>query len=55
MRIPAEDPAFGYEGQAWPTCSVRDRDAILQPPKPEIRPAPAVLELVADVEAEAER
>jgi hypothetical protein len=55
MRIPAEDPAFGYEGQAWPTWTVRDREAILQPPKPEIRPAAPVLQLAAEIEAEAER
>jgi hypothetical protein len=55
MHIPAEDPAFGYDGQAWPTWVERDRDAILQPPKPEVRPAAPVLELAAEVEAEAER
>lgn len=52
MQIPAEGPMFGYEGTAWPTWMPPGRDAILQPPKPEIRPAAAVLERAAEIEAE---
>jgi hypothetical protein len=37
VMVPAEDPDYGYLGQAWP-WQERDPDAILQPPKPEIRP-----------------
>jgi hypothetical protein len=37
VMVPAEDPDWGYLGQAWP-WQQRDPDAILQPPKPEIRP-----------------
>jgi hypothetical protein len=39
VRVPSEDPDYGYEGLAWPAWALRDRDAILQPPKPEMRPA----------------
>ncbi len=42
VLVPAEDPDYGYEGLAWPAWADRDRDAILQPPKPEIRPAATV-------------
>ena len=52
MRTPAEDPGYGYEGLAFPDLSGRDRDAIIQPPKPEILPAPEVERLIAQREAE---
>ena len=38
VMIPAEDPDYGYEGEAWPAYQRPDRDAVLQPPKPELRP-----------------
>jgi hypothetical protein len=44
MQIAGEDPVLGWDGRAWPIGSGRGRGAILQPPKPEIRPANAVLE-----------
>ncbi len=47
VLVPSEDPDYGYEGLAWRTWVERDRDAILQPPKPEMRPAPAVDERAA--------
>jgi hypothetical protein len=37
VLVPAEDPDYDHLGQAWP-WQQRDPDAILQPPKPEIRP-----------------
>jgi hypothetical protein len=37
VLIPDEDPDYGFLGQAWP-WQERDPDAILQPPKPELRP-----------------
>jgi len=37
VMIPHEDPDCGYLTPAWP-WQERDPDAILQPPKPEIRP-----------------
>ena len=44
LTIPAEDPSYGDLGQAFPPWPGTNRDAILQPPKPEIRPSPQVLE-----------
>ena len=54
VLVPAAEPEYGYEGEAWPARVQRDRDAILQPPRPEIRPAPAVAERAAEYEAERE-
>jgi hypothetical protein len=48
LTIPSPDPDFGDLGQAFPPWPVLDKDAILQPPKPEIRPSPQVLERAAD-------
>jgi hypothetical protein len=48
MTIPAEDPTHGDLGQAFPLWPGPGRGAILQPPKPEIRPSPYVLERAAD-------
>jgi hypothetical protein len=53
VRVPHEDPDYQDEGEAWPTWAERDRDAILQPPKPEMRPAPE-LEHAAEARADAE-
>jgi len=36
-----EDPDHGFLGQAWP-WQERDPDAILQPPKPELRPCAGI-------------
>ena len=48
LMIPSEDPAYGDLGQAFPLWPRPGREAILQPPKPEIRPSPLVLERAAD-------
>jgi hypothetical protein len=48
VTIPAEDPRYGDLGQAFPQWPGPGRDAILQPPKPEIQPSPQVLERAAD-------
>ena len=48
LIIPSHDPELGDLGQAFPPWPAPDRDAILQPPKPEIRPSQQVLERVAD-------
>jgi hypothetical protein len=55
LTIPSQDPGYGDLGQAFPPRPGRARDAILQPPKPEIRPAPQVLERTpnSDVDWEA--
>jgi hypothetical protein len=54
MRIPAQDPAFGDLGQAFPSWPRPGSDAILQPPKPEIRPSRQTLERIADRDADRE-
>jgi hypothetical protein len=54
LTIPAEDPGYGDLGQAFPAWTGSSRDAILQPPKPEIRPSARVLERAADREADIE-
>jgi hypothetical protein len=48
LMTPSEDPRYGDLGQAFPPWPGRDRGAILQPPKPEIRPSGQVLARVAD-------
>jgi hypothetical protein len=52
MRIPSQDPAFGDLGQAFPAWPRPGRDAILQPPKPEIPPSRQSLERVSDRDAD---
>jgi hypothetical protein len=54
MTIPSEDPDYGDLGQAFPAWKGRDKDAILQPPKPEIHPSARVLELAADLDRDVE-
>ncbi len=51
VMVPSEDPDYEPEGEAWPTWPTPDREAILQPPKPELRPSPRVIERAADREA----
>jgi conjugative relaxase-like TrwC/TraI family protein len=51
LTVPSEDPDYGNLGQAFPPWPGPARDAILQPPKPEIRPSPQVLERAADRDA----
>jgi len=46
--VPAEDPDYGDLGQAFPAWPGPGKDAILQPPKPEIRPSAKVLDAVAE-------
>ena len=52
LTIPSQDPDYGDLGQAFPPWPRQARDAILQPPKPEIRPSPYVLERAADRDAD---
>jgi hypothetical protein len=52
LTIPSQDPDYGDLGRAflpWPRAA---RGAILQPPKPDIRPSPYVLEHAADRDAD---
>jgi conjugative relaxase-like TrwC/TraI family protein len=54
LTIPSEDPDYGDLGQAFPPWPGPARDAILQPPKPEIRPSPQVLQRATDRDADRE-
>jgi len=51
LAIPSQDPGYGDLGQAFPPWPRPARDAILQPPKPEIPPSPQVLQRAADRDA----
>ena len=51
LMIPSQDPDYGDLGPAFPPWPGSGRDAILQPPKPEITPSPQVLQRAADREA----
>lgn len=52
-RYAADDHSV-YLGTAWHMLARRERDAIIQPPKPEIKPADAVLQRAQERTAEAE-
>ena len=54
QTIPSEDPDYGDLGQAFPPWTGHSRDAILQPPRPEIRPSARILERAADRDADIE-
>jgi hypothetical protein len=42
------DPDYEDLGPAFPAWTGPDKDAILQPPKPQIRPSPRILERAMD-------
>ena len=44
IRVPSEDPDERDLGFGWSVLANRERDAILQPPKPQIRPAAEILQ-----------
>jgi hypothetical protein len=48
LTIPAEVPDYQAFSQALPVWAQPERDAILQPPKPQIRPSERILERTAD-------
>ena len=52
LTVPSEDPGYGDLGQAFPPWPGPARGAILQPPKPEIRPSPRVLQRSVDRDAD---
>ena len=52
LMIPSQDPDYGDLGPAFPPWPGPGKDAILQPPKPEITPSPQVLQRVADRDAD---
>jgi hypothetical protein len=51
LMVRSEDPGYGDLGQAFPPWPGPARGAIVQPPKPEIRPSPEVLQRAADRDA----
>jgi conjugative relaxase-like TrwC/TraI family protein len=54
LTIPSEDPAYSDLGQAFPPWPSPFKDAILQPPRPEIQPSRELIERVADRDADLE-
>ena len=52
LMIPSPDPDYGDLGPAFPAWPGPGKDAILQPPKPEIAPSPQVLQRAADRDAD---
>jgi ATP-dependent exoDNAse (exonuclease V) alpha subunit len=55
LKVPSEDPDWDDLGEAFPAWHPPGRDAILQPPKPQITPSAKILQLAArhDTEPEA--
>jgi hypothetical protein len=54
LKIPSEDPDWEDLGHAFPAWNPPGRDAILQPPKPEIPPAAKILQLAKEPQADRE-
>jgi hypothetical protein len=48
LKVPSEDPDWDDLGEAFPSWTPPGRDAILQPPKPQITPAARILQLAAE-------
>ena len=48
LMVPSEDPDWDDLGEAFPSWAPPRRDAILQPPKPQITPAARILQLAAE-------
>jgi hypothetical protein len=54
LMMPGDDPVWGDLGEAFPAWQASGRDAILQPPKPEIIPSARILQLAAEHEPDHE-
>ena len=54
LTMPSEDPDYGDLGQAFPAWPGPSKDAILQPPKPQIRPSAQVVERASARDADRE-
>jgi len=52
QTIPSEDPDYGDLSQAFPPWTGSSTGAILQPPRPDIRPSARVLERVLNRDAD---
>ena len=50
LKVPSEDPDFEDLGPAFPAWNPPGKDAILQPPKPEIQPSAKIIELARQPE-----
>jgi hypothetical protein len=48
LRVPSEDPDWDDLGPAFPGWNPPGRDAILQPPKPQITPSARILQVAAE-------
>ena len=48
LKVPSEDPDWDDLGEAFPSWNPPGRDAILQPPKPQITPSAKILQLAAE-------
>jgi hypothetical protein len=51
LKVPSEDPDLEDLGYAFPAWDPPGKDAILQPPKPEIQPSAKIVELAREPEA----
>jgi hypothetical protein len=54
LMVPSEDPDWSDLGEAFPAWQAPGRDAILQPPKPQITPSARVLQLAQERDTEPE-
>ena len=54
LKVPSEDPDWEDLGDAFPSWNPPGRDAILQPPKPQITPSAKILQLAAERDTEPE-
>ena len=54
LMVPSEDPDWGDLGEAFPAWQAPGRDAILQPPKPQITASAKVLQLAQERDTEPE-
>ena len=52
--VPSEDPDWDDLGDAFPSWNPPGRDAILQPPKPQITPSAKILQLAGERDTEPE-
>jgi hypothetical protein len=54
LMVPSDDPDSSDLGEAFPAWQAPGRDAILQPPKPQITPAAKILQLVHERDTDLE-
>ena len=54
LKVPNQDPDWSDLSEAFPAGQAPGRDAVLQPPKPQIIPSAKILQLAAGHEASPE-